>query len=134
MAKEKEKIGMTIRDDTGREAKFDSIEEFQKAGEKLIDNLKANKGVIGESPDYSDYAEYWTIPKRVIAKRLTEPKSIRVVKNGVEGWLNGEAGHIHVVDNSGDAPKEMLHSQEDFEKKFSDKLQIQPSLFADKEA
>lgn len=133
MPEEREKTSVTISDGEGNvRAEFDSIEEFEEAGKKLVDDLKANNGVIGEAPDYSDYKEYWTIPKRVIAKRLTAPKSIRIVKNGVEGWLDGEAGHIHVVDLSGDIAKEALYTEEDFSKKF-DKLKVQYPLLKEED-
>lgn len=131
--KEQEKTSVTISDGEGNErAHFDSVEEFEEAGKKAVDALKANNGVIGEAPDYSDYKQYWTIPKKVLAKRLTAPKSIRIVKNGVEGWLDGEAGHIHVVDISGDTVKEMLYSEEDFSKRF-DTLKLQYPLLKEED-
>lgn len=68
--------------------------------------------------DLSDYQGYWSIPKRVMAKRLTEHKTIIIVKDGVEGELHGEPGHIHIVDNSGDTPKETIMSEEKFLKKY----------------
>jgi hypothetical protein len=133
MSKESEKVSMTISDGEGNaRAHFDSIEEFEEAAEKAIDNLKANQGVIGEAPDYSDYTEYWTIPKKVLAKRLTEPKSIRIVKNGVEGWLDGEAGHIHVVEISGGQLKETMFASDEFQKKF-ERLAVQTPLFSEDE-
>lgn len=81
--------------------------------------------------DYSDYEEYYTIPKRVIAKRLTKPMDIPIFKDGVEGELHGEPGHIHVVDNSRSVTKQAILTEEKFTKKY-DKLQIQNPLFIKK--
>ena len=68
MSKENEKVSVTISDGEGNaRAHFDSLEEFDEAGKKIVNALKANNGVIGEAPDYSDYKEYWTIPKKVHA-------------------------------------------------------------------
>jgi len=47
------------------------------------------------------------------------------VKNGVEGWLDGEAGHIHVVEIVGNNKKETLYSEEEFANKFEEpKMQL----------
>ena len=88
-------------------------------------------GVKAMSRDLSEYEEYWTIPKRVLAKRLTESLTINIVKDGVEGELYGEPGHVHVVDNSGDVTKETILTEEKFKKKY-DKLEVQNPLFIKK--
>ena len=114
-------------------AKKDGIESVTFTDKQTGKSVTLGNGVVGESDDYSDYSTYWTIPEMVLAKRLTEPKSIRIVKNGVEGWLDGEPGHIHVVKISGNNKKETLYSQDEFESKF-EQPKTQLPLLKDKEA
>lgn len=40
MTQKREKVGVTIKSGDGKEIAFDSIEEFAKAGKRLIKNLR----------------------------------------------------------------------------------------------
>ncbi len=80
------------------------------------------------SEEWPEYEEYWTIPKKVLVRRLTEKMTIPIVKEGVEGELYGEPGHFHIVDTSGDDIKQSILRYDKFIKKY-DKLKVQQNLF-----
>lgn len=75
-----------------------------------------------ESIEIEEYSEFYTLPRKVYAKRLTKELSIVVVIHGKKLSVDGHPGDWHVITTTpaGNLSKENIYTQEEFEKAFGE--------------
>lgn len=69
-----------------------------------------------------DYQQFYTLPRKVYATRLTDKLKVVFVIHGKETTITGQPGDWHVITTTpaGNLSKEFIYTQEEFEKAFGE--------------
>ena len=90
-----------------------------------------------ESVDIEEYSQFYTLPRKVYAKRLTSTLNVTHVLHGKTTKIKGEPGDWHVIltTPAGNLSKESIYTQEEFEKAMGEAMEkVNPAMEACKKS